>query len=309
MKLFDLNKKRIGVLNDKAKAASWNEPPEAFREILEDAFEFESFEDYRRSSHRIHPVIPKPEPGFIKSALANYYSEQAHQYDFFDLKHESRLAYTRKINELIAEDFRVNHPTTKKLLALAVGTGRRAMDIREMSGLNYGISGVDLSEEMCTIASSRGIEMHHGDCLSVDLGQETFDAACFLYAFGHICRRSNRIQALQNVAKHLQPGAPLYFDVFNLEDKNEWGPSAMQYFEQQDLEVFGYDPGDVFYKKVGGEAVAFLHYFRSAEIEDLVKEAGLQTVWIKHIGYAHRSGQLLETDNEGSLFVKVVKPD
>ncbi|UTW61102.1 methyltransferase domain-containing protein [bacterium SCSIO 12741] len=308
MKIFDLENCRLGILNDQANTASWVEPESSFKKITEQAFKFLALDEYRTSSHYIHPVIPKPASEAIRKGLSAYYSEQAHQYDFFDLQHEMRRKYTEKINELIAREIRINHSDTQNFLALACGTGRRITEIREQVGFHFSVLGVDLSAEMANVAKNRGIETLVGDWLEVDLNGELYDGATFLYAFGHLESSEVRRRSLKKVLNSIRPGAPVFFDVFNLEDKNEWGGRANTYYREQSLHRFGYERGDVFYKKSGGEAVAFLHYFTEEEVRSALEDVGFEVAWIKHIGYAKKSGMVLETKNEGSLFVKAIKP-
>ena len=90
-------------------------------------------------------------------------------------------------------------------------------------------------------------------------------------------------------------------------DVNEWGPNALENYFRNHLYEFGYERGDVFYKKVGGKALAYLHYFYQDEIHKLLHEAGFRVEYIKHIGYVHRSGELLAAANEGSLFIKAIR--
>ena len=59
---------------------------------------------------------------------------------FLNFNLPNRKAYTQKIDELIAEDLKLN-ATTKKHLDIATGTGRRALNIKEISGIDYEIVG------------------------------------------------------------------------------------------------------------------------------------------------------------------------
>ncbi|PCJ84545.1 MAG: hypothetical protein COA57_09110 [Flavobacteriales bacterium] len=312
MKIFNLKERKIGILNEKAQSASWTEPKEHFEKTEENAFELES----KNATHKIHPVIPKPLSKQIENMVSAYYSDQAHEYDHFDLRHNSRNTYTEKINSLIADDLRTSNITcvperkefqVSNLLTLACGTGRRAVDIREDSGLNYQITGIDLSEEMCTLSRKRGISTMHSSWLDVDLAEKQFDVCTFLYAFGHISTKKERKLALLKINRHLKPGASFYLDVFNVDDKNEWGPNAVKTFEKNNLQEHGYEKGDVFYRKMGGRQLAFLHYFTKYEICSLLEECGFQVAEIKHVGYVTKSGQMLENEDEGALFIKSVK--
>lgn len=309
MKIFDLEKGRIGTLGTKAKSASWQQDVECFDSIEENAFTFVPFAEARNfPSHRMIPVIPKPDCHEISNMLAGYYNEQAAYYDNFDTQHVSRKKYTNRLNDLIAEDIQTTYGTISDKLAIACGTGRRVLDIRERLEADYNVIGVDISNEMCDIAAKRGIEAINDDWLDVDLPEERrFDVATFLYAFGHITRREKRVDVMQKVFDHLRPGGTFYLDVFNLDDKTEWGPRALGFYKKLELDKAGYDEGDVFYKKLEGKEIAFLHYFREEEVEELLKSVGFDSIEIMHVGYVHNSGEILQEKEMGALFVKARK--
>lgn len=292
------------VLSDKALSASFDEPESSFREVEENAFEFVPLHKAMGASHRIFPVIPKPKPSKISTMLNRYYAEQALYYDSFDLKHKSRSAYTKSINQMIADDI---NSDIEAALSLASGTGRRELEIREMSGEDYPITGVDISKDMCEIAEERGLKTIVGNLVEVQLPEEQYDMATFLYAFGHISGHEARLGALKKIGGSLKKGGALYFDVFNVNNKNEWGPDALTYYREHNLHEYGYESGDVFYKKVGGKEIAYLHYFTEEEIEELLSEADFEVSFIKYLGYVKNSGQELDDEEQGSLFVKAVK--
>jgi len=303
--IYDLQSGRIGELNDKAITASWLEHESCFSKIEENAFTYLPYHKHKTTSHRIFSIIPKPDREFISDNISAYYSEQAHEYDFFDLEHESRKTYNVKINTLIAEELRNDNIST--ILTLACGTGRRAIEIREMTGLDYLIKGVDISPEMVSIANRRGLDVTCSSWIDVKLEDKKFDAITFLYAFGHIPSREERIASLKKIAGHLNQGGSLYLDVFNVDDKNEWGPSAVKAYEKGKYFDLGYERGDVFYKKVTGNEIAFLHYFDKTELVHDLSLAGFDVSFVKHIGYVIKSGEILKAPNEGALFIKSIK--
>ncbi|MBL4651720.1 MAG: methyltransferase domain-containing protein [Flavobacteriales bacterium] len=303
--IYDIETGRIGTLNDKAATASWLEPKSSFSKIEENAFSYLPYHKHKSTSHRIYSIVPKPDRNFISGNISAYYSEQAHEYDFFDLEHESRKTYIDKINELIAYHFKKDG--IKSILTLACGTGRRALEIKEMSGLNYKTKGVDISVEMAAIANERGLNVIRSSWIDANLNNDKFDAVTFLYAFGHIPSREERQASLQKIAHHLNDNGSLYLDVFNVNDKNEWGPSAVKAYEKGRYANFGYEKGDVFYKKVTGNEIAFLHYFDENQLVEDLKKAGFSISFVEHIGYVKKSGQILTASDEGALFIKATK--
>ena len=310
MKIYDLGGQRIGILGSKAQSASWQQSPECFEDIEEGAFEFVSFEEAKNyPSHRIVPLVPKPSCDRISEMLAGYYNEQALYYDNFDTDHDSRKKYTDRINELIVKDIQEQYGTVGRKLAIACGTGRRILAIREQLKDEYEVVGVDISTDMCEIAKTRGIETVNEDWLQAQLpDNEPFCVVTFLYAFGHITTATKRKRVLEKILKHLKPGGTFYFDVFNLEDKTEWGPRALKLYRKLQLHYSGYEMGDVFYKKLEGKEIAFLHYFRETEIVNLLQEVGFDPVEVTHVGYVRRSGDILLEQDKGALFIKAGKP-
>ena len=111
------------------------------------------------------------------------------------------------------------------------------------------------------------------------------------------------------MASVLRPGGRFYFDVFNVANPNEWGPAATRLFEELNLEQEGYERGDLFYKRHGGDTVAFLHYCSASGISALAEECGLRVLNIHRIGYVERPGErLIEGEETGNLLLVCEKP-
>lgn len=307
MRIFNLENESIGILSKHAKTAKWNNSANQFKEIKQKAFKYQSIDELNKDkSHLIQNIFPKPDSDRINDMNSRYFSEQAQKYDFSDFNQPSRKAYINKVDQLIASD--MSGIKISKHLDIAVGTGRRAIHIKELSGLRYEIVGVEISEEMCKIANSRGLRTYHQDWANDDahIG-EMFDSATFLYAFGHIANRNKRLKSLKKIHSYLNEGCPIYLDLFSLTNKNEWGPLAVKAFENNKLDKHGYERGDVFYKKRGFKELAFLHYFEMNEIEKLFKETGFEIKWIKYVGYSKNSGKLVNSEKEGNFLIKAIK--
>ncbi len=307
MRIFNLENESIGILSEHAKTAKWNNSASQFKEIKQKAFKYQSIDELNKDkSHLIQNIFPKPDSDRINAMNSRYFSEQAQKYDFSDFNQPSRKAYINKVDQLIASD--MSGIKISKHLDIAVGTGRRAIHIKELSGLRYEIVGVEISEEMCKIANSRGLRTYHQDWANDDahIG-EMFDSATFLYAFGHIANRNKRLKSLKKIHSYLNEGCPIYLDLFSLTNKNEWGPLAVKAFKNNKLDKHGYERGDVFYKKRGFKELAFLHYFEMNEIEKLFKETGFEIKWIKYVGYSKNSGKLVNSEKEGNFLIKAIK--
>jgi ubiquinone/menaquinone biosynthesis C-methylase UbiE len=308
MRLYNMDTGDIGVLDDSAISAHWIEREGQFLEIERSAFRPVTFAELNEGkSHFICNVFPKPTTDTINRMNGDYFSEQAAQYDFSDFNQPNRNEYINAIDRLIGEDLKESG-NTKKHLDVAIGTARRALNVREISGLDYEIVGADISEEMSRIANSRGIRTYHQDWANDDahIG-EYFDSATFLYAFGHIATIGARVKTLEKINSYLNSGGTFYFDLFSITNKNEWGVLANTAFDENNLSQFGYDRGDVFYRKKNCRELSFLHYFGKDEIIQLLDQCGFDLVYIKHVGYAKNAGQIVSNEDEGNLFVKAIK--
>ena len=292
----------ISELNQKATSASLSLPKECYRSFKRDQFKFD--DGTQGKTHLISPILPKPGPDEIKTMVRDYYADQAMHYDVSDLDNELRIKYVEAINQTLVDEFQKFQP--ERVLAIASGTGRRAAVIKIMTGLEYKLFGVDISAEMCELAREKGIEAHCADWLEIDFPDGYFDAITMLYSFGHIPTAAERLRFIEKVYAKLKPGGAFYFDLFNIDDKYEWGLNAIDVFNEYNLDYFGYEKGDVFYRRTMGKKIAFLHYFEEERTSAILISIGFKVEWVEHIGYMHNTGKVIK-DKNGKLFFKVVK--
>lgn len=306
LRIYDLQEGRIGILNSRAKSASWQEPVEHFQKIDANAFRFQKPDEDNAPSHIVRPLIPKPERNEIAAMLAGYYDDQAMIYDYMDQAYESRKQYINGINNRIAH-FLLNAGTRpEQMLALACGTGRRAMEIRDKTGLSYHLTGLDISKNMCEVAEDRDMDIVHADWSDFEnVLKGTYDAATFLNAFGHISNSQERLSILRRIREMMAPDAPLFLDVFHLNDATEWGPIIVNLHESLRLHQFGYEEGDVFYSRNRHNKLAFLHYFKPDEISNLLRQAGFSIINMEYVGYADNPGETVRNGN-GNIFITAV---
>ena len=171
------------------------------------------------------------------------------------------------------------------------------------------MEGIDLSAGMVETAKGRGLDARIGHWNEVDVESGAYDAITFLYAFGHIPSLEERERSLRKVHGALRPGGRFYFDVFNVENPNEWGPEAVHLFEELELANEGYEKGDLFYKRHGGDTVAFLHYCSQSGIVNLVESCGFDVHAVHRIGYVEHSGmELGQEEQSGNLLLVAEKP-
>lgn len=308
MVLFDAEQGWLAELNEHATTASFQQDKSGFRRLEQDAFTFVPMQARPgQETHMLYPLIPKPSGVEIMQSLEAYYTEQAGAYDALDVNSAKRSAYTGAIDAIIARSLSEFKPG--RVLHIACGTGRRATEIREASGMDYVLEGVDISASMVSEARKKGVNARIGIWNECTVEQNAYDAVAFLYAFGHIPTVAERRKSLEKVWRSLRSGGRFYFDVFDVENPNEWGPEAIRLFDTLDLASEGYERGDLFYRRHHGEAVAFLHYCTASGIEELVTSCGFRILEMHRIGYADRSGEALSHDEaEGNLLLVAEKP-
>lgn len=305
LQLFDVDHRHVFTLAASAPAAVLGLAPDQYESVERDAFVLEEGEAL--TTHVITPVVPKPASKRVRQLLSAYYREQAQDYDRLDQSDERRREYTQGINACIAEHLQGlnDEQPIRRVLDVGCGTGRRAREIRELSGLDYRLLGTDLSPEMRAIAAERGLEMHDGFWEGTS-GLNALDAITFLYAFSHLVTPMERQEALVKLRSALRPGGMLFIDVFNREDPHEWGPQLVEDFDSWYLGQQGYDAGDVFYSRTGSKELAFLHYTNEQEMTELLEQAGFSQIECTRIGYAHKPGQ--EVEEGGSLMFYAKNP-
>ena len=306
LKFFDVEGGRVFTLKASAPAAVLDLSPDHYESIEQNAFRFE--QTTGSATHFITPVVPKPHPQRVTELLSDYYRAQAQDYDRLDQADARRREYTQGVNACIAErlqELNDEHPI-QRVLDVGCGTGRRALEILQLSALDYRVLGTDLSPEMRSIAANRGVEMHDGFWEGT-AGLVGLDAITFLYAFSHLATDVDRLAALVKLRSALRPGGMLFIDVFNREDPHEWGPQLVEDFDAWYLGQQGYEPGDVFYSRTGTRELAFLHYTVEDEMAALLERAGFGQIECTRIGYAHKPGQ--EVEEGGSLMFYAKNPN
>jgi ubiquinone/menaquinone biosynthesis C-methylase UbiE len=259
-------------------------------------------------THEIVVLKPKPSSDKIREMVSNYFDQEASGYDQFNETIEKRKLFTLSVDQIIAADLKTR--SVSRILSIGAGTGKREQRIRELSKLDFAITATDISGNMCGIMEQRGIRTFCGAWECIDMPneeKESFDAVFLLHCFGLIASSGDRLTALAKAQGCLKHGGVLYVDVLNLDDRDEWGPEIRQVFAQHDLCEGGYEMGDVIYRRVGAEAISFCHYFDRREMIQLLQEAGLETAKIYNVGYASEHGQILETEDRGSMVFVGVK--
>ncbi len=305
--LYDLETGSTFACNEIAPTASIHLPVSNYHTIQQNAF---CFEPLPEASHVQCNIVPKPSAEHIERMVQGYFTEQANQYDALDAQIQKRRKYTAAIDRLVAKGILnlAGYQPINRVMHLACGTGRRAVEIRKDTGLDYTMEGVDMCEEMAAQATNRGVKVQVASLRQPEafVKHEAFDAVTLLYAYGHLPDREARQNIIRASYEMLNPGGLFFFDAFDAEDQYEWGPEAIRQFQEQRLGTQGYERGDVFYRRAQGEHVAFLHYCSTTSLQKLMEEAGFVEIEMTTIGYDQSVG--LES-HDGKMFVSGKKPD
>ena len=256
----------------------------------------------RENTHEIVILDRKPDAAAIRRMVQEYFESEAASYDRFNEGIDTRRRFISVMNGLIARDLALHAPI-ETLLSVGCGTGFREGDIRVRSGRPFTVAGVDFSATMCAQARRAGLEAIESEWLDADLGGRQFDAAVYLYSLGLAPTREARLAELGKIARHLKAGAPFYVDVLNLDDRNEWGPELRRLFVDRDLAAKGYDPGDVFYRRIGSNQLAYFHYFEEQEACALLAESGFRIAGKQYIDCGRQVGELVGPQEGAILFM------
>lgn len=301
--IFDLERGLIGILDGGALPAFWTDSASSFKETHEDIFDLVLSPNQK--SHEIALVIPKPKPNEIHKMISEYYNEQANEYDKFDESSQSRAMFKSGMNKLIVKGLR-DQVSLESLLAVACGTGKRQILIRKASELDYKITGIELSVELCARkCQAPDFELHNRNFIDAELGKQQFEAVTFLYAFAHLCSHEERLEALKKIRYCLKPDGFVYVDVFNIYNRHEWCGYLPTYYDELSLGELGYEWGDVFYRKKGNKSISYLHYFTLDYVQRLFAEAGFSDCQVTNIGSAYRIGEVLpDSSKEGAFLIR-----
>jgi SAM-dependent methyltransferase len=226
-------------------------------------------------THEIVIIKPKPDSEEIYRLTAQYFNAIGLSYDAFEETTPKRDLFTECVNKLVGEVFEKESNITI-LLSVACGTGRRELEIERYSKKKLNFLGVELSSKMAELSKGRGISVVYGRWPDVELPAKNYDAGLVLSAFGHVPDQKLRVEFLRKLADSLRPGALLFFDVLNLNDKNEWGPRISALYESNAMSEGGYSLGDVIYRKIDSPELCFYHYFSFDELKSLLIETGFE---------------------------------
>ncbi len=142
------------------------------------------------------------------------------------------VAETHKVHQIIQGHKRSSGDT---LLEVACGTGMHASILRE----NYQVEGLDLDPEMLAVASQTypGIPFHQADMVDFDLGKGFDVITCLFSSIGYVKTKERLETAIQNMARHLQPGGVLIVEPWFTPEQWKPGRVSALFVDQPDLKI------------------------------------------------------------------------
>ena len=163
-----------------------------------------------------------------------------------DYAHEAQ-----QIHELI-QQYKQTSGTT--LLDVACGTGRHIPFLQE----HYLVEGLDLDEQMLTIARQRNPEVifHQTDMVNFDL-EHSFDViVCLFSSIGYVKTVPRLHQTLQTMRRHLSPGGVVIIEPWLTPQMYQAGHIAAVFVDQPDLKIARMNKSEV----EDGISVMNFHY-------------------------------------------------
>lgn len=230
----------------------------------------------------------------VEEMCTRYFDQHAADYDKFDEEIGKRRLYTAAVDQFVVATLE-RHTSINTVLSFGCGTGRRERGIARALGYRGEIIGIERSRRMAAHAERRGLSVFEAISSEGVPQCSSSDVALCLSSFVHVPSNVTRRAILQYFSKILRPDGILILDVFNLDDKYEWGRSM----GCTDLGRYG--GVSVFYRRVGGGDISYMHYFTLAEICQLLEHAGFVIQMVRCVGYAHRTGVIGVPFDEGCL--------
>lgn len=233
---------------------------------------------------------------------ARYFSAEAADYDEYDESVEKRRLYCAAVDDYASRIIR-QLDRCDTLLSFGCGTGRRELAIADHLPSKPLLVGVEISPKMAEIAASRGIKTFPDlTAAEYSLANPVNTILC-LSSFVHVPTETKRANVLRGFRRLIAPDGVLIIDVFNMHDRYEWGPEILS-ANAASSEGRKSQSGDVYYRRVDGSAVSYMHYFTIAEICQLLEEAGFIVTDLKGVGYARQSGQIGVPLDEGCALIR-----
>lgn len=230
----------------------------------------------------------KSRDGTRNDVQAFYDAYGIREWDRLDRDFFHRLEWEGTVEQLEARlDDPAGGPGRRHVLDVGGGPGRYSIWLAERG---YDVTLVELSqtqrelarEQLATHGVTDRVTVHAGDVRDLGFADDTFDATCCLGGpLSHVLDATRRAHAATELRRVTRPGAPVFVSVMGLlgmvllmvesAGRGDGGLAAMpdlvreQNYTAELLERHGLSP-----------AMADCHFFRRAELVDLLESAGLE---------------------------------
>ncbi len=155
--------------------------------------------------------------------------------EFYD-RFNSEIDYKKWAEDISCFLKSENIPKNARLLDIACGTGKMTLELAKMG---YELTGVDLSEEMLSVAQNAMAELSLfptlvcQDMTCLDLAQSYDAAVCCLDSVNYIRGKDALDGFFARAAEHIRSGGYLFFDVnTEYKFKNIYGNNSYIYDEK-----------------------------------------------------------------------------
>jgi SAM-dependent methyltransferase len=248
----------------------------------------------RSETHELVETAVTPSAEELRRMCELYFDLEAPAYDAFDDAVEKRRRYCdaidRQVIELLGQLSRC-----ERIVSFGCGTGRRDSRIAAEVGQRTTIIGIEQAPRMASIAKGRGLTVV-ADIDDPDLpAPGSVQAALCLSSFVHVSGERARLHVLGRLFDLLGDDGILVLDVFNIDDRFEWGDRLR------------HAHGDALYRRIGQSRMCYMHYFSLSEIARLVEGVGFVVQHVTGVGWARDPGRIGVPLDEGCLFLSCAK--
>ena len=241
----------------------------------------------------------------LEQLTADYFDQEAAEYDLFDVTVKRRGAYLDAIDGIVGEEL-LRTEDCARILSFGCGTGRREVTICRSLANDPEIVGVETSPLMAAQARARGLAVFRSlEQVLGAFGDGSFAFGMPLYSFPHLPDRASRVAALRTIKRLLRPGAILTLDVFNLGDRFEWASKLDDGGWGSPPPQHGQFKGEVLYRRAEGARSSYMHYFSVGEITSLLEDCGFLISRVVGVGHGRNPGEIVNLD-EGCIVVRAI---
>lgn len=177
-------------------------------------------------------------------------------------------------------------PANSCVIDLGCGNGRHLIPLAEKANRAYGL---DISEKMLETARKNNrakctnISLIQGSVATLPFHDNSFDAGLFIATLHHVPTNQKRIQALSEIKRVLKPEGTLLISVWARYQERFVLHFIYDFISRLLFHRAG-EYGDILVEWKHEEKVSrFYHLFTLNEIKQLILEAGLKIIEIKHV--------------------------